>query len=89
MSAFHLKMCPLSVFLLDLDDREKLKRKKKKKNKKSRGKGRRRSLGGFMFSLHITKSLIASREFTCLFGSGGTEGGERKKGKERGMGAAS
>lgn len=80
----------VSIFyalLLNLDDREKLKRKTKKK---SREKGRKRSLGGFMFSLQITSqshSLHLGNSPAC-FGSGGTAGGERKK-RGKGMGAAS
>lgn len=71
-------------FLLGFDDKEKLKR-----NLKSREKEKEKEPGRFyvFFSNHITKSLIASREFTSLSGNGRTEGRERKKEGREGCGS--
>lgn len=79
-SAFHVKVCPFSVFLLDPDGREKLKRKIKRVKQKEPGRFY------VLSSNHITKSLIASREFTSLFGRG-IGGGQRKKEGREGHGS--
>lgn len=79
MSAFHLKMCPLSVFLLDFDDREKLKRKKRRKKKRVEEKAEEGAweVLCFLFTSQ-SHSLHLGNSPACLGAVGQKEGRERK-----------